>query len=64
VYIGPVMAYVLYTDPTFRVLDETLGVSIDDDFAWGGVVGLDVPFGDPVAALAGVRSSLPRQGVS
>ncbi len=45
-YLGPVLAYVLYSDPTFRALDETLRVSIDDDFAWGGVVGLDVPFGD------------------
>jgi outer membrane protein W len=45
-YIGPMLAYVLYTDPTFSVLDGTLRVSIDDELAWGAVVGLDVPFGD------------------
>ena len=45
-YVGPVLGYVLYSDPTFRALGGALRVSIDDDFAWGGVVGLDVPFGD------------------
>ena len=45
-YVGPVLAYVLNTDPTFQVLDETLRVSMDDNLAWGAVVGLDVPFGD------------------
>ena len=46
-YVGPVLAYVLYSDPTFRFLDGTVRGSIDDDLAWGGVVGLDLPFGDP-----------------
>lgn len=45
-YVGPVLAYVLYSDPTFRALGETLRASIDNELAWGGVVGLDVPFGN------------------
>ena len=45
-YVGPVLAYVLNDDPTFRFLDETLRVFMDDNLAWGGVVGLDVPVGD------------------
>ena len=45
-YVGPVLAYVLYNDPTFRAVGETLEASIDDEFAFGGVVGVDVPFGD------------------
>ena len=45
-YVGPVLAYVLYSDPTFRFSDGSIRGSIDDDLAWGGVAGLDVPFGD------------------
>jgi outer membrane protein W len=45
-YVGPVLGYVLYTDPTFRVMDGTLEVLIEDELVWGGVVGLDVPLGD------------------
>lgn len=45
-YVGPVLAYVLYSDPTFRFPIGTVRGSLDDDLAWGGVVGLDVPFGD------------------
>lgn len=52
-YVGPVLGYVLYSDPTFRAMGETLRVSMDDDFAWGGVVGLDVPLGDEGWHLSG-----------
>lgn len=45
-YVGPLVAYVRYTDLTFRALGEALRVSFDDEYAWGGVVGLDVPMGD------------------
>jgi len=45
-YVGPVLGYVLYPDADFRAMGEAVEVSIDDDLAWGGVIGLDVPFGD------------------
>lgn len=52
-YVGPVLAWVRYSDPTFRFQEETLRGSIDDELAWGGVVGLDVPFGDRGWHLSG-----------
>lgn len=45
-YFGPTIAYVLYNDLAFNLLGQTLDVSIDDGFAWGGVLGLDYPVGE------------------
>lgn len=56
-YIGPYLAYVLYSDLEWRVtetivvdgvpivFDETVRVSVDNDLAYGAVVGADVPLG-------------------
>lgn len=56
-YIGPYLAYVLYSDLEWRlnetivvdgvpiVIDETLRTSVANDLAYGAVVGADVPLG-------------------
>ncbi len=45
-YFGPVVAYVLYDDVSFELQGKWAEVAVDDDFAWGGLLGLDYPFGD------------------
>lgn len=41
-YAGPFLGYVFYGDVTI----ENERISVDDDFAYGAVLGLDVPFGE------------------
>jgi outer membrane protein W len=52
-YVGPLVAWVLYDDVTFRArvnlptgpVSDTLELDSDDDVAFGAQIGLDVPFG-------------------
>lgn len=56
-YLGPYLAYVLYSDLEWRVnetvdvggvpvvIDDTLRMSVANDLAYGAVVGADVPLG-------------------
>jgi outer membrane protein W len=52
-YFGPVVAYVLYNDVAFELQGEWADVALDDNFAWGGLLGLDYPFGDQGWYLCG-----------
>ena len=45
VYVGPLVAWVLNNDVAFSLLGETLDVKVDNNFAWGAVLGLDYPMG-------------------
>lgn len=55
-YVAPFAAWVMYSDPSFAVADiEPLSVSIDDDFGWGGTLGVDIPLGDRLTLNAMVR---------
>lgn len=56
-YLGPYLAYVLYSDLEWRVnetidvggvpvdIDETLRMSVANDLAYGAIAGIDIPFG-------------------
>lgn len=46
-YIAPLIAWVQYGDLEYVIEDVgRLGVTIDDDVAWGVALGLDVPIGE------------------
>ncbi len=47
-YVGPVIGFITYTDSEVRLGDDdpVFTISNDGDFAWGGVIGLDIPFVD------------------
>ncbi len=54
-FLGPVVALVKYGSADFNVLGRNLGGSLDDDFAFGARLGLDVFIGDsPWAFHAGL----------
>ncbi len=44
-YLGPFVTYVQYEDVTVTLLGESVKTNIDDDFGFGGQLGLDIPFG-------------------
>lgn len=56
-YLGPFLAYVLYSDLEWRVnetievggvpvvIDETLRMSVANDLAYGAIAGVDIPIG-------------------
>lgn len=45
-YIGPLVGWVMYDDFGFRAVDlESVSFRVDNDFAWGANMGLDVPVG-------------------
>jgi outer membrane protein W len=57
-YVGPSASYVTWDDISVRSpLDLILGdnVSVDDEFAWGGVVGVDISLVKVVALVVKVR---------
>lgn len=49
-YVGPLLTYARYDDVFLRIIsgDQSLSGDLeeDDDFALGGQIGLDIPFGD------------------
>ena len=64
-YLGPFLAYVLYSDLEWRVnetidvggvpivIDETLRMSVANDLAYGAVAGIDIPVGSRGWYLSG-----------
>ncbi len=64
-YLGPFLAYVLYSDLEWRVnetidvggvpivIDETLRMSVANDLAYGAVAGVDIPVGSRGWYLSG-----------
>jgi outer membrane protein W len=45
-YAGPTLAYVMYGDLEFKpIADEEEDIPLEDDFGFGAVFGVDVPFG-------------------
>lgn len=45
VYVGPVLAQISYDDLAFEVMGETARLGLDDDLAYGVVVGVDATMG-------------------
>lgn len=47
-YVGPMLGLVRYSDVEYRASVGAMSttVSVDDDFAWGAIAGLEVPIGD------------------
>ena len=64
-YVGAFFAYVLYDDLNLRlraeipvdgsvmVVEDQVHINIDNDFTWGGLIGLDVPLGQGNWGFAG-----------
>lgn len=44
VYVGPFVGFGTFGDGNYSVLGESVTRSLDDDFIWGGQLGIDVPF--------------------
>jgi len=45
-YLGPTVALVCYGDFDLDIDGESREFEADGDFAWGGTIGVDIPFGD------------------
>ena len=58
-YIAPMVAWVRYGDLEYELEGAgRLAVEIDDDLAWGGLVGVDVPIGEQGWMATGAVSYL------
>jgi len=46
-YVGPMLGLVRYSDVEYRAGfgEVSISVSVEDDFAWGAIVGLEIPLG-------------------
>jgi outer membrane protein W len=54
VYIGPMLAYVMYDDIELELGDEREVIRFEDDFTWGVNLGADYPLGERWSLTAGV----------
>lgn len=41
VYLGPLVGFAFLDDASFRVLDQNVRTDLDDEFVWGGQLGID-----------------------
>lgn len=58
-YVAPMVAWVQYGDLEYELEGVgRLAVEIDDDLAWGGLVGVDVPIGEQGWMVTGAVSYL------